>query len=387
VKLSRAALAVGVLATTVALAACSSSSSPGGNDTSAPPATTPAAGTSVAASASTGTGSGAAPTCSTGTLTGEGSSAQANAMTAWINAYTKACSGSKINYNPSGSGAGVSDFNANQIDFGGSDAALNAAAGEVKGAQARCGSAPLDLPMVIGPVAVAFNVSGVQSLNLTPTLIAQIFTGKIKTWDDAAIAKENSGVKLPSSAINVIYRSDASGTTANFENYLATTDPTDFTATPAKDNAQKVFAGVGKTASSGVAAALKSTTNSIGYVEYSYAVQGSLATAAIDSGAGPVQISSANASIAAASATVVGKGDDLSLDINYKTTAKNAYPLILATYEIACTKYKNATTGTYVKNFLNYTATGGQAALPQLGYAPLPASLQTKVLASIAKIS
>jgi phosphate transport system substrate-binding protein len=308
-------------------------------------------------------------------------------MTAWINAYTAACSGATINYGPTGSGAGITSFTANQIDFAGSDSALDPTKSEPTKAAARCGSPALDLPMVVGPIAIAYKLTGVSSLTLTPELIAKIFTGKITTWNDPAIAAANSGVTLPSSTINVIFRSDSSGTTQNFEKFLSTTAPMVFTAKPAKDNAAQVFKGQGVAKSQGVATAIGSTEGSIGYDEYSYAVNDSLSTVGIDSGAGAVQPSKDTASAAAAAATVVGTGDDLSLHLDYKTTASGAYPLILVTYEVACTTYSDSATASFVKNFLTYTATGGQALLPQLGYAPLPSSLQTKVLASIAKIS
>lgn len=382
-KLNRAAVATGLLATAVALAACSSSSKDGGKTSGAPGGDS----TSASSTASSGAATAGQPTCSSGTLNGEGSTAQTNAMTAWVNAYTKACTSAKINYNPTGSGDGVSSFTAGQVNFAGSDSALSPEKGEVKAAQAQCKSVPLDLPMVVGPIAIAYKLKGVDGLVLTPQLIAKIFTGKITTWNDPAIAAKNSKATLPSTKINVIYRSDSSGTTQNFENFLHTTDPADFKDDPAKDNAQKVFAGQGKAKSQGVSAAIASTEGSIGYDEYSFAVSSSLQTAAIDSGAGPVQLSKDSASAAAGDATVAGTGDDLSLNINYKTTAKGAYPLILVTYEIVCTKYANAATGTFVKNFLNYTANGGQAQLAQLGYAPLPTALQTKVNASIAKVS
>ena len=110
-----------------------------------------------------------------------------------------------------------------------------------------------------------------------------------------------------------------------------------------------------------MAAALGSTEGSIGYVEYSFAVQASLATAAVDSGAGPVQVSKDSASAAAAAAQITGTGDDLTLKLNYKPTAKDAYPIILVTYEIVCTKYASAATGTFVKNFLTYTSSDGQS--------------------------
>lgn len=382
-KLNQAAVATALLATAVALAACSSSSK-GGDKTSAAPAGDT---TSAAAPSSSGPAAGGAPTCSTGTLNGEGSTAQTNAMTAWINGYTKACTSAKVNYNPTGSGDGISAFTAGQVDFAGSDSALSPDKGEVKAAQGQCKSAPLDLPMVVGPIALAYKLNGVDKLVLTPELIAKIFTGKITKWNDSAITAKNSGAKLPSTKINVIYRSDASGTTQNFEKFLNTTDPADFATEPAKDNAQKVFSGQGKAKSQGVAAAISSTEGAIGYDELSFAVSSSLSTASIDSGSGPVEVSKDSASAAAGAATVAGTGDDLSLKIDYKTKVSGAYPLILVTYEIVCTKYASAATAAFVKNFLNYTANGGQAALAQLGYAPLPAALQTKVNASIAKIS
>jgi phosphate transport system substrate-binding protein len=308
-------------------------------------------------------------------------------MTAWINAYTKACSGATINYNPTGSGAGITSFNSNQVDFAGSDSALDPKKGEPANAAKRCGGPALDLPMVVGPIALGYKLSGVSNLTLTPALVTKIFTGKITKWNDPAIAAANKGVTLPGSKINVIFRSDSSGTTQNFEKFLAATDPADFTAKPAKDNAAQVFKGQGVAKSQGVASAIGSTDGSIGYVEYSFAVNDSLATVGIDTGSGPVQPSKASASAAAGAATIKGTGDDLSLSLDYATKAPGAYPIILVTYEIACEKYQSAATGTFVKNFLTYTATGGQSLLPGLGYAPLPASLQAKVQASIAKIS
>jgi phosphate transport system substrate-binding protein len=367
-----------VLLTVTALAACSSSGSNSGSSKKTDATTSSAAANGGASSAA------GSVACSKGTLNGEGSTAQSNAMTAWINDYTKQCPDAKINYNPTGSGQGVSEFNAGQVDFAGSDSALDPTKGEVAAAQKRCGSTPLDLPMVVGPIALAYKLNGVDKLTLTPDLIAKIFTGKITTWNDPAIAAKNSGAKLPSSKISVIYRSDASGTTANFEKYLAATDPTDFTAKPAKDNAAQVFKGQGKSGSQGVAAAIASTEGSIGYVEFSYAVNGSLATAEIDNGAGPVQVSKSSASAALADAALKPQGTgDLTLKINYATKAAGAYPIVLATYELACTTYSKTSTGTAVHDFLKYTATTGQGVLAGLGYAPLPASLQQKVLASV----
>ena len=260
------------IAGTVVLTACSSSSK-----TATPAGTTPATTTTTAASSSST--SSTPVTCSSGTLKAEGSTAQTNAMTAWINAYQKQCSGATVNYNPTGSGAGVKQFTGGQVDFGGSDSALSAPAGEVAAAAKRCGGTPaLDLPMVVGPIAVAFKLKGVddQGLTLTPKLITQIFLGTITKWDDPAIKAANSGVTLPSEPITVFFRSDSSGTTQNFEKYLAANDPTDFTATPSKSWSGKV--GQGKAKSQGIQQAVGATEGSIAYEEYSFAVNGNLST-------------------------------------------------------------------------------------------------------------
>jgi phosphate transport system substrate-binding protein len=364
------------------LTACSSSKSSGAGagDTTANGSTTSAPDSSSASG-------GPAVTCpSGGTLKAEGSTAQQNAINQWIKDYQTKCSGTTINYNGTGSGAGVKQFNGGQVDFAGSDSALNAANGEVAAGEKRCGSPALDLPMVVGPIAVAFKVKGVDdaALTLTPSVTAKIFTGKITKWNDPAITALNSGVTLPDENITVFFRSDESGTTQNFETYLNTAAPDDYTAKPSK-----TWAGVGqgKAKSAGVQAALTSTEGSIGYIEWSYAVSGGLATAKIDNGGGAVALDADTASAAAGAATVVGTGNDVSLKLDYKTTTAGAYPIILVTYEIVCTKYSDPKVGAFVKSFLSYTAGDGQNGLKDLGYAPLPDSVKTKVDAAIAVIS
>jgi phosphate transport system substrate-binding protein len=308
-------------------------------------------------------------------------------MTAWIKAYQGKCSGATINYNPTGSGDGVTAFLNKQVDFAGSDAALNASAGEVSGAQKACGSTPLDLPMVGGPIAIGYKLNGVNKLVLNGPTLAEIFLGKIKTWNDPAIKKLNPGANLPSVKIAPFYRSDSSGTTFNFENYLAANAGSVFKATPDKDSSGAGFAGQGKSGSQGVAQATSTTNGGIGYFEYSYAVQSGLNTVDVDNGGGPVQISPDAASAMLASAKIVGKGNDLSLQLDYATKAKGAYPITLVTYEIACTKYKTSSDAQKVRAFLSYTVDAGQSALKQQGYAPLPTSLQSKVKAAVGSIS
>ncbi len=275
-KLYRAGAIAGLIACAVVLAACSSSKK---NDTKT-------TGSSTAGSSSSAPAGGAAPTCSTGTLNAEGSTAQTNAINAWITAYDKACSGATINYNPTGSGAGVTAFNAKQVDFAGSDSALDPTKGEIAAAQKRCGSTPLDLPMVVGPIAIAYKLKGVDKVTLNGEVLAKIFLGKVKTWNDPAIKALNSGANLPSTKISVFYRSDSSGTTQNFERYLAATAPSLFTSKPDKDSSKAGFAGQGKAKSQGVAAAIASTEGAIGYDEFSFAVSSGLSTASIDNGGG-----------------------------------------------------------------------------------------------------
>jgi phosphate transport system substrate-binding protein len=361
----------------LALTACGSSG--GGSSTTTPPATN-------SSSTSSNTSGGGAGNCATGTLNGSGSTAQTNAMDAWRKAYQQQCSGTTINYDSVGSGDGVAAFTDGKANFAGSDKALDPKA-EMPPATKQCGNPALDLPMVVGPIAIAYNLPGLKSLTLNAATIAQIFLGKIKTWNDPAIAALNKGVNLPSTAIKPFYRSDDSGTTYNFESYLAAAAPKDFTSAPSKVSSDAHFAGQGQTGSQGVADSVTKTTGGIGYMEYSYAVKAQLPYAQIDSGSGPVQLTPTSASKAISTAKVVGKGNDLSLSINYGQNTPGAYPLVLVTYEITCTKYKDAATGKFVKSFLTYTIGDGQKSLLGLGYAPVPDALATKVKASIAKIS
>src|SRR5262249_48279625 len=145
---------------------------------------------------------------------------QKNAMDEWIKAYQQACSGAKIDYQPTGSGAGITAFNGGTADFAGSDSALKDGDESTKAA-ARCGGSPaLNLPMVTGPIAIAYNLEGVKDLQLKPETLAKIFSGAIKTWNDAAIKADNPSATLPSTPILAVHRADSSGTTDNFTGYL-----------------------------------------------------------------------------------------------------------------------------------------------------------------------
>lgn len=320
-----------------------------------------------------------------GQLLGIGSSAQANAVDAWRQAFAQACSGVQINYKPDGSGAGVTAFNQGQVAFAGSDSALKP--DEVTASKKVCKTGQgIDLPMVGGPIAVAFNVSGVDNLVLDAKTLAQIFDSKITKWDDAAIKKLNPDAKLPSTKIQAYHRSDESGTTDNFTKYLKAAAPSDWKYEGGK--AWQAKGGQSAQGSSGLAAQVKQTDGAISYFELSYAKDG-VKTVDIDTGAAaPVKATTENASKAIADAKIIGAGKDLALELNYATKAEGAYPITLVTYEIVCDKGNKADTLAATKSFLTYTASEeGQAALSDLGYAPIPTEINAKVRETVAGLS
>jgi len=333
---------------------------------------------------SAGGASAATESCAAGELTAQGSSAQKNAMDEWIKTYAGQCADAKIGYEGTGSGAGIQAFVAGTADFAGSDSALKEE--EVAGANAKCpGGAALNLPMVTGPIAVVYNADGVDALNLSASTIAKIFAGTIKTWNDPAIAAENAGVTLPTTAIATVHRSDESGTTDNFTKYLSKAAEADWTFSNAK--AWKAPGGTGAKGSDGVAQAVKSTPGSISYVELSFAENSDLKKAKVKNGAGEfTELTGESAGKTVAGAKVEGTNGDLKLAIDYNTTEAGAYPIVLVTYEIACSK--GSPKAAAIKGFLTYTSsTGGQSALAELGYAPLPESVRSQVAASVATIS
>ncbi|MEV1285880.1 phosphate ABC transporter substrate-binding protein PstS [Micromonospora sp. NPDC049679] len=367
-KLQRHGILAGIaLTAVVALSAC-------GSDNNAP------SGTSSSASGS------AAANCATGTLNAQGSSAQKNAMAEWIKAYQQQCSGVTINYEPSGSGAGIQAFIAGTADFAGSDSALKD--DEQPKADAKCvGGKAIHLPMVIGPIAVVYNVPGVDNLQLKPATIAQIFAGKVTKWDDAAIKADNPSAKLPATPIQAVHRSDESGTTDNFTNFLTKTAEKDWTF--GKSKAWKAPGGSGAKGSDGVASAVKQANGAIGYVEMSFADNSGLNSAKVGNGAGEfVELTPESAGKTIAGATVTGEGDDLKMSVDYSTKEAGAYPIVLVTYEIVCGKGLAADKLPLVKGFLGYAAsTDGQSTLTELGYAPLPDSVRAKVETAVKNLS
>jgi phosphate transport system substrate-binding protein len=340
------------------LTACGSSDNSGSTDASP----TAAAATSKA---------GGIPCGQAATLKASGSTAQQYAMQNWIKNYTRACPDIKINYEGNGSGDGQDDFLAGKTAFAGSDSALSA----------------VHLPMVGGPVAVGFNLPGVKELTLDAPTLAKIFNAQITKWNDPAIAKLNSGVELPSTEIRAAHRSDSSGTTDGFTSYLRTAAPDAWPYEHSKD--WKAKGGQSAESSSGLADKVKQTEGAIGYFELSYAAARKIPTVALSTGApAPVQASILSASKSIAASKIVGKGKDLTLQINYATKAPGAYPVDVVTYQIVCDKGNKPATWPATKAFLTYIASEkGQADLSFQGYATLPANIVNKVRSTVNGLS
>ena len=318
-------------------------------------------------------------------LTASGSTAQANAVTHFAKAYQDACAGKTLNYTPNGSGAGIADFIAGKTDFGGSDTPLQG--DEYTAAKQRCAGADAwNLPVVFGPLAITYNITGVDVLVLDGPTLAKIFSGAITRWNDPAIIALNP--KMPDEPIQVIYRSDSSGTTDNFQHYLQAASGGAWT----KGGGKMFNGGVGTGAqgNQGTADAVKRTEGALTYNEWSFAIDHSLSGAQIKASANtnPVDIGSDWVGKTVSDARIVGQGNDLVLDVSgFYNPQPGIYPIVQASYEIVCSKYPDPEVGKAVKAFLQATITTGQTDLNAIGYIPLPPDFQSKVSAAINSIT
>jgi phosphate transport system substrate-binding protein len=361
VKLSRSTrLAAALAAGSLALAACGGSDSEGG------------------ANAAEGEGL-------SGTLAGAGSSAQGAAMEGWIAGFQTANEDVTVNYDPSGSGAGREQFLSGGVDFAGSDAALDEE--ELKLAEERCGDGGLvEVPLYISPIAVAFNLPGVETLNLSPQTIAGIFSQKITKWDAPEIAEDNPDAELPSTAITPVNRSDEAGTTENFTEYLAAAAPEVWTEEPSGD--WPIAGGESAQGTSGVVSAVEGAEGAIGYADASQV--GDLGTVAVGVGEEFVEYSpEAAAAVVDASPRVEGRPEgSLALELARDTTESGSYPIVLVSYQLACKTYEDAAQGELVKGFLEYIASedGQAAAADAAGSAPISDTIRTDAMAQIEQI-
>lgn len=323
-------------------------------------------------------------------LKASGATAQANAMTRFVTAYEAACPGYTLNYTSSGSGAGVSEFVGGQTDMGGSDSPLNPDKGEVAKAKARCGETDAwNLPMVFGPIAITYNAEGVDSLVLDGPTAAKVFNGTVTSWDAPEIAALNPGKTLPNQPIVVIFRSDESGTTDNFQKYLdAASD-----GAWGKGAGKTFNGGVGEGAkgNEGTSAAIKTTPGSITYNEWSFAKSQGLAVADIITSAGPepVTLSVESAAKSIDDVKIKGAGNDLVLDTSsfYTPTVAGTYPIMLATYSLVCSKYPDAEVAKAVRAFLTAAVGKGQEGLTDNGYIPVPEAFKGKLVTAIDAIA
>src|SRR6476469_2145957 len=324
------------------------------------------------------------------TISGGGATSQSNAQTTWRADYQKAHSGTTINYEEVGSGTGVTNFTSKAYAFAGSDAYLTTE--QLAAAKTACGADVIEVPAYVSPIAVAFKLSGVTSLNLDAKTIADIFSGKITKWNDPAIAQQNSGVKLPSTAITTIHRSDESGTTFNFTDYLSKASGGAWSDPAATVWPTGVTGGQGQSGTSGVIGALADTDGAIGYADNSaVTADGTLGVVSIKVGKSYNAPSAQGAAkVLAASPAAPGRpATDMATDIDRTATAKGDYPLMLASYLLACPTYSDAKTAAMVKGYLSYivSSKGQQDAASAAGSAPLDPSLSQKATAIVSKIA
>lgn len=319
-------------------------------------------------------------------LSAEGSSAQKNAFDIFANVYSQACPGKSINYNPTGSGKGRDNFIAKLVDIGGTDSSLSE--DEAVKARARCGGNDAwNLPLVFGPIALAYNLPGLDKLVLNADAVAKIFTGAITTWDDPEIGALNPDADLPATKVTPVYRKDKSGTSENVGKYLTAAAPQSWS----KGSSGNWEGGAGESAekSAGVAEKVKALPGAITYVEQGYADDLGLSYAEIDSGAGPVALTPQTAAAVVATATFSGSGNDLVIDLAsiYGSKAPGTYPIILTTYELVCSKGYDADTAAAVKSFLSTAVNQGQQGLAEVGYAPVPDQFKTRLQNAIDAIA
>jgi phosphate transport system substrate-binding protein len=325
-----------------------------------------------------------------GTLNGAGASSQAAAMQAWVAGFQEQNPEVTVNYDPVGSGGGREQFLSGGVTFAGSDEFLSEE--ELTQAQDRCAgdSGAVDLPHYVSPIAVAYNLPdvGVENLNLTPDAIAGIFSGQVTNWTDDAIASENPDANLPDQAINPVHRSDDSGTTANFTDYLAQAAP-DVWDVGSIETWPTEFGGEGAQGTSGVVQAVTAGEGSIGYADASQVQD--LGTAAVQVGEEFVSFSpEAAARVLDISELAEDRPEgDFAINLARDTTESGVYPIVLISYHIVCQEYEDEQEATLVRNFMQYISSeeGQMAAAEAAGSAPISQELRDRMAPVIEGIS
>ncbi|KRE60080.1 phosphate ABC transporter substrate-binding protein PstS [Nostocoides sp. Soil756] len=319
-------------------------------------------------SGSSASGSASSGTSVSGTIAGAGASTQTVAQQTWKAGFEGANPDATVNYDPIGSGGGREQFLAGATQFGGSDAYLKDE--ELAKVPASCGEV-IEYPVYVSPIAIAYNLKGVDNLKLDATTLAKIMKGEIKTWDDPAIKALNEGVDLPNTAVVPVHRNDESGTTENFTDYLHAVAPDVWTDKPS--GTWPVSGGESAKGTQGVVQAITAGEGYIGYADASQTAKlGNAQIKVGESFQGPS--AEAAAKIIDESERVPGRGQyDFAIDIKRDVASEGVYPIVLASYTLACTKYADQKTADLVKAYLSYTVSpeGQKAAADAAGSAPI----------------
>ena len=289
----------------------------------------------------------------------------------WVAEYQKANANVRINYQSIGSGGGIRQITERTVDFGASDAPLT------DEEQAKAPGKLIHIPTTLGAVVVSYNLPGVTELKLSPEAIAGIFLGDIKSWDDAKLKKLNPDAKLPKQPISVAYRSDGSGTTAVFTQYLSSVSPT-WKGKVGAGKSVKFPTGLGAKGNEGVAGQLKTTPGSVGYIELAYAKQTKQPYATVQNKAGKFVDASLESISAAAASVADSMPDDMRVSI-VDAPGEQAYPIAAFTYILVYEDQKDATKGKAMAEFLWWAIHDGQQFGPDLHYAKLPPQVVTKI--------
>ena len=333
-------------------------------------------------SGSSSSGGGGSSSASGGTINGAGATFPQPIYSEWA-ARFKDKTGTTVNYQGIGSGGGIAQFTAGTVDFGATDSPMDDA--EMKAAEKK--GQPVHVPTVLGAVTISYNVNGVdKGLKLDGKTAADIFLGKVTKWNDPEIKSLNSGVNLPGTDITVCHRSDESGTTKNFLQFLADYSP-EWANGPGVDKAVKWPTGTGAKGNDGVAGCIKQTDGVVGYVEQAYALQNNFTYASVKNKAGKFIEPSLQATSAAAD------GISVPADLRFTTInspSPQAYPIsaitFLLVYQDMCKAGVKQGAAQDAKAWLDYAEGDGQKVAPQLQYAPLPESIKSKATAKVASL-
>jgi phosphate transport system substrate-binding protein len=304
--------------------------------------------------------------------------------TKWFSEYRKLHSDVQINYQPLGSGAGINQITAGTVDFGASDAIMTD--DQLKTFKDKRSMNVFTLPTVMGAVVLSYNIAGVTgALNLTPDAIAGIYLGKIKKWSDPVLMKANAGVKLPNADIVVVHRTDASGTTFVFTDYLSKISP-EWKMKVGGSASVDWPVGLSGSKNEGVAGLIKQQPNSIGYVELVFAVQNKLPYASVQNTTGAFIVPSLESVTAAAAAAAKTIPDDFRVSIT-NAPGKTSYPISTFTWLLIPEHIMDPAKKKVIKDFLAWMLKDGQTMTAALTYAPLPKEVVDKEVKALAKIN